>query len=420
MVSDDGDLDSTAAFLRAMDFSNEKRWDESLDLLNGVIGGRYGVPDEDVLRRSYRRALRTLADLSRWSDMQSLSQTALERFPEDADIHRRLGEALYFLGRPIEARHALERAVALDPEMAEARAALSLLKAEPAGEPEAPRQVRPWPTRKAHFEDPRRLIGKYLLRGREKDRFIDDGAAFFTLGSCFAGNLATRLKARGFPVHYEDIGEEVNSTFANRSLLDWIERGPIDEPTALMEELYGPRVRARFRKGLKRCSVFVMTLGVAACFFREDTGAFAFAPLTTRLGGDALFKRYRMRTTTVAENVDNIAAIIASVRRLARHPPRIVLTVSPVPMSATTELSSAISADALSKSTLRVACEEAVNAHAGQGVIYWPSFEMVRWLGAHFGPEHPAYAGDDDNTRHVSGWLVDMIIDLFLEEHQVR
>jgi hypothetical protein len=420
MVSDDADLEVTSAFLQGMELMNQKRWEEGLQLLKGVIGGRYGPPNDEVLQRSYRRVLRTMADVGHWTEMQELSETALKRFPQDADIQRRLGEALYFLGKRYEAKKALQRAVALDPDMAEARAALSLLKSEAAGEPATARQVRPWPSRRAHFEDPRRLVGKYLLRGRTADRFISEKTSFFTLGSCFAGNLASRLHDKGFPVHYEDIGEEVNSTFANKSLLDWIEHGVIDEPTAVMDELYGPRVRERFRKGLRRCEVFVMTLGVAACFFKEDTGAFAFAPLNTRLGSEALFSRFVMRTTSVEENTRNIAAIIAAVQRMARRPPRVVLTVSPVPLSGTTEHSSAITADTLSKSTLRLACEEAVNAHAEQGVIYWPSFEMVRWLGAHYGPEHPAYAGDDDNTRHVSNWLVDMIIDMFLEEHQQR
>jgi len=417
-VLDDPDLDLTSAFLQGFELMNQKRWEEGLELLIGVITGRYGEPSDEVLVRSYRRVLKTEADLGRWSEMLSRGEAGLQRFPEDAELHCRVGEAHYFLGHRAEAQTAFERAVALDPEMAEARSALSLLRSSEDAH-STPPQVRPWPTRRANFEDPRRVIAKYLLRGRPKDKFIAEGTRFFTLGSCFAGNLARRLEEKGFPVHYEDIGEEVNSTFANRSLLDWIERGVVDEPTAVMDEFYGPRVRERFREGLRGCQVFVMTLGVAACFFREDTGAFAFAPLSTRLGGEALFKRHRMRTTSVAENVENITSVIAAVRRMAEQPPRIVLTVSPVPLSATNEHVSAITADALSKSTLLLACEAALNAHPGDGVLYWPSFEMVRWLGAHYGPDHPAYAGDDDNTRHVSDWLVDMIIDLFLQEHSV-
>ena len=419
MALDDTDLDLTSAFLQGFEMMNQKRWEEGLQLLDGVISGRYGAASDEVLVRTYRRVLKTQADLGRWAQMLATGEAGLQRFPEDAEIHRRVGEAHYFQGRRVEAQTSFETALALDPEMAEARSALSLLKGADDTH-SAPAQVRPWPTRRANFTDPRRLIGKYLLRGRPKDAFIGQGTRFFTLGSCFAGNLAHRLQDKGYPVHYEDIGEEVNSTFANRSLMDWIERGVADEPTAVMDELYGPRVRERFREGLRSCQVFVMTLGVAACFFRDDTGAFAFAPLNSRMGGEALFKRHRMRTTSVAENVENIAAVISAVRRMAAEPPRVVLTVSPVPLSATTEHASAITADALSKSTLLLACQEAVTAHADDGVLYWPSFEMVRWLGAHYGPDHPAYAGDDDNTRHVSGWLVDMIIDLFLEEHSVR
>ncbi len=104
--------------------------------------------------------------------------------------------------------------------------------------------------------------------------------------------------------------------------------------------------------------------------------------------------------------------------RMAGPEVKVVLTVSPVPLAGTTEHDSAITADCLSKSTLRVACEEAVAARRGEGVLYWPSFEIVRWLGAHFGPETPGpYGADDGNTRHVSEWLIDLIVALFVEFH---
>jgi hypothetical protein len=125
-----------------------------------------------------------------------------------------------------------------------------------------------------------------------------------------------------------------------------------------------------------------------------------------------------MRTTTVAENVHNIRCIIELLRRLSGRDPWIVVTVSPVPLSGTTEFSSAIIADCISKSTLRLACHEVLSAGAGPRAQYWPSFEIVRWLGAHLGPDHPpAYGADDGNSRHVSGWLVEVIIDLFLDRY---
>ena len=108
------------------------------------------------------------------------------------------------------------------------------------------------------------------------------------------------------------------------------------------------------------------------------------------------------------------------VRRIAGRQVKMVLTVSPVPLAGTTEFASAVIADCLSKSTLRLACHEVVTSEAAQGVVYWPSFEIVRWLGTHFGPSQPPVFGvEDGNMRHVSSWLIDVIIDMFLEHWSV-
>ncbi len=113
--------------------------------------------------------------------------------------------------------------------------------------------------------------------------------------------------------------------------------------------------------------------------------------------------------------------VLDSLRRLAKRPPTIVLTVSPVPLSGTLEFHSAVVADCISKSTLRVACHEVMSVQEGTDVLYWPSFEIVRWLGTHFGPDQPhVYGAHDSNTRHVSEWMVTLIIDLFLEHYSVR
>ena len=48
-----------------------------------------------------------------------------------------------------------------------------------------------------------------------------------------------------------------------------------------------------------------------------------------------------------------------------------------------------------------------------EGVYYWPSFEIVRWCGAHL--PWRSYGLDDRNPRHVSRYLVAEIIDAFVE-----
>jgi hypothetical protein len=309
----------------------------------------------------------------------------------------------------------LERAIELDPQLSEARVLLQVLLKRAST---SRRNIAGWPARQRVFKSARQAVEQYVLRDHPRETFIGPGTVFMTLGSCFAENLAARLREAGYEVNSEALGEEINSTYANRYLLDWIELGPCDPPTKLMQKVYGEETRRRFRRSIEDSDVFVMTLGLAPCFFDGETGDFMFLPARSKTGVDALRATAVMRTTGVTENIRNLSLILDRIRRLAKRPPRIVLTVSPVPLTGTTEFGSAVIADCISKSTLRVACHEVVSQPQNQDVIYWPSFEIVRWLGPHFGPEHPmVYGADDDNTRHVSSWMVRMIIDLFLEHH---
>ncbi len=187
-----------------------------------------------------------------------------------------------------------------------------------------------------------------------------------------------------------------------------------------MEKFYGEAMRERLRRYVEESEVFVLTLGLAPCFFEADTGRFVFYPPQTDTGRDLLLANTVMRTTTVSENIRNLGLVLDSLRRLARRPPTIILTVSPVPLSGTLEFHSAVVADCVSKSTLRVACHEVMTLQDSADVLYWPSFEIVRWLGTHFGPDQPhVYGAEDSNTRHVSEWVVRLIIDLFLEHYSV-
>jgi hypothetical protein len=183
-----------------------------------------------------------------------------------------------------------------------------------------------------------------------------------------------------------------------------------------MQEALGDERRARLRAEIQGADVFVLTVGVAPCFFDRETGEFAFNSLSTNTAQADLNARCVMRTTTVAENVENLAFILDALGRLGRPDSRIVLTLSPVPLSGTTELYSAITADCLSKSTLRVACHEITTARPE--IIYWPSFEIVRWLGVNFSTaERPVFGMEDGSCRHVSNWVVEMVVRYFLKHH---
>ena len=94
----------------------------------------------------------------------------------------------------------------------------------------------------------------------------------------------------------------------------------------------------------------------------------------------------------------------------------IVVTLSPVPLEATFRDISCMTADSVSKSVLRVAIDQAMGEHR-PNVYYWPSFEIVRWAGAHV--SWPAYGFHDDRSRHVTRYAVGRIIDAFVEAFYV-
>ena len=48
---------------------------------------------------------------------------------------------------------------------------------------------------------------------------------------------------------------------------------------------------------------------------------------------------------------------------------------------------------------------------------YWPSFEVVKWVAPHLNPNmnFQAFGVPDNNSRHVSRWLVDEITKSFID-----
>jgi tetratricopeptide (TPR) repeat protein len=403
---------------RAYRLAKGKKPEEAIPLFLEIVRWDRGSLAKKVRREAHQKVLWCLSQVRNWTELDDLARLALHRYPESGWGHRFLGEAQYRLGKMKKAIASLEKAIELDPDDTDARVVLEAVRRR--SETRRAR-VRGWPARQNAFAKPRELIEQYVLRDQPGEPFIRKDTVFMTLGSCFAENLARRLRDAGYTVNSEEIGEEINSTYANRHLLEWIEKGPVNPVTKQMEAFYGPGLRERLKRYIEDSEVFVLTLGLAPCFFEPENGRFVFLPPRTEQGRTLLHANHVMRTTTVSENVRNLELVLEGLRRMARRPPTIVMTVSPVPLSGTSELHSAVVADCVSKSTLRVACHEVMTLQDSPGLIYWPSFEMVRWLGTHFGPDQPhVYGADDANTRHVSNWLVKLIIDLFVERYAVK
>jgi GSCFA family len=274
------------------------------------------------------------------------------------------------------------------------------------GEPVRP---APYPQQCEVFGDLDAVIRDYVLHGYPADDTLaDPRAVVVTQGSCFARNLAASLSRLGARVAHLNVNEYINTTIANAMFFEHIFKGAECDPVirTIFSQLVDEARVAEFRELVSTCRAFVLTIGVAPCWFVKGTEQLVLQPDKRRLGD------FEMRTTSPSWNAGNIRRIIDSIRQ-ANRDARIFLTLSPAPLNYSFEFPSTIVGDCLSKSVLRVAIHE-VMADKREGVRYWPSFEVVRWVGSHLGP---VFGAEDNHPRHVSNFIVDAIVRNFIRIH---
>jgi len=336
---------------------------------------------------------------------------ALEQAPESVEALTYLGWSLDSQGRWTEAKEIYERVLKLDPDYEVAKdryaAAREELNIVDDGVT-SPSNKRPkfsrFPKTLAALSDLDRAIEDFVISHvPEKELSLTKRTRIVTIGSCFAANLAHALNAEGISAQNLTVGEIINSTFANLEFFQWA----LGVSSTVNEEMLRKFGREEVGTLLKEADVVIYTLGVAPCFFDKASGAFMLPKRTEGVRG-VLSGKYVFRTTTVEENLNNLKTIVALVRR-ANPNCKFVFSLSPVPLTSTLEPRAAMEADCLSKATLRVAVDQLVTSTPD--CLYWPAFEIVRWLGAYI----PNMYGDEDGTaHHVSERVVQTIMGHFL------
>jgi hypothetical protein len=279
---------------------------------------------------------------------------------------------------------------------------------------------------------------------------VEDGprvkadASFFAMGSCFAVRIADYLREAGRDVSIFDQAEELSSPISNALLLYVATLPPQDQVAYLTkwiallfaeesEAEQAARVRGKIDELLRLAArartaqCVILTLGNVLDFFvSRDTGAvlanaapkFMAALADERLRpsdfAERLISRGAIfRMATYAETLEAIGHCLRALRILTPAP--IVITVSPVPITAAYGLTgagnrSAIEIDCISKSRLRSALDDVLTDY--EGVFYFPAFEIVRWIAPVTGV--PTFGTEDATSRHVSSAVVDAICQLFL------
>jgi tetratricopeptide (TPR) repeat protein len=418
---DSKDVNARFIYAHLIEDGTHKKHAEARDLLLSILDdnpGIYDTPTEDNLNLIRGAALRcsNIGPNDRAIDLLR----KLARASNRADDHYHLSEVLTRCNAFEESIASLEKAMALDPgsfateaNKETLRVARSHLKKASSGTADDGKKVGRYPETQDFTGDLRKLIRNHIAVNLNRaPKFIDKATRFFTMGSCFARNLSKNLIESGYTSHHMEISEYINTTFANRVFVDWLRDADID-PTIrgrLLELLPPGWSKDNTLQAIKSSNVFILTLGVAPAFFDRETGNFVL-PRPSALNSRALAEKYQFRTTGVAENVDNVRYLIDFVRSLAPEI-KIVVTVSPVPLQASFEFESAVQADCLSKSTMRLVAHEVVNNSDIPNIFYWPSFEIFRWAGSN---ASDFYAADDGAAWHVSEDKVSGTIRAFVE-----
>jgi hypothetical protein len=231
-------------------------------------------------------------------------------------------------------------------------------------------------------------IGEYVLAGWAPERpFITPSTPIVAFGSCFAANVSNYLFGRGYNVltkrssasYVASMGDGIVNTYAVRQQFEWAweSRQPSVELWHGYDAAafgYDESTRLATRALFDAAEVFIITLGLSEVWYDEPTGE-VFWRAVPAAKHDAA--RHRFRVTTVDENQANLSAIEGLIRRY-RPDARLILTLSPVPLTATFRDVSCVTANAVSKAILRVAIDQFLRGlSSSRGACYFPSYEIV-------------------------------------------
>jgi hypothetical protein len=210
--------------------------------------------------------------------------------------------------------------------------------------------------------------------------FIEKSHGITAFGSCFAQHISDHLAARSYNLltNKEQLSldsyvircaEGMINTFAIRQQFEWAFLG-----SCFSEDLW----------------------------FDSKTSGNVFwrAIPITRFDPE----QHGFRLTSVAENLDNLDAIRTIIRE-HRPDATIILTLSPIPLHATFRPVSCMTANSVSKATLRVAIDEMMRRYPDdRKLFYFPAYEMVK--------EFFVDPYLDDN-RHVRPEILNAVMETF-------
>jgi hypothetical protein len=218
--------------------------------------------------------------------------------------------------------------------------------------------------------------------------FIDKQTYIAAFGSCFATNVTKFLHREGYSVfgrelnlnsHVVRSGEGIVNTASVLQQFEWAFENKV--PT--IELWHGTdgvageistEVQAVTRTIFDKADVFILTLGLSEVWYDKPTGEIFWRAVPLR---DFDASRHGFRVLGAEENARNLASIHRLIRTY-RPEATIIMTLSPVPLAATFRPVSCMTANSVSKASLRIAIDEVMRQNADDPkLFYFPSYEMV-------------------------------------------
>ncbi|MBN8189909.1 GSCFA domain-containing protein [Salipiger thiooxidans] len=274
-----------------------------------------------------------------------------------------------------------------------------------------------------------------------------------TYGSCFAQHIGRALQARGFnwlrtetapfgmsganrlAYNYDVFSSRTGNIYTTSLLLQWLqwafgikpvpeeiwEKGgrfydpfrPRVEPDgfASVEELRASQQQTlkSFRESVTQADVFVFTLGLTERWLNSEKG-YEYPMCPGTVAGEFDEAVHQFDNMIFSEVQKNLYAAL-KIMREQNEKLRVILTVSPVPLTATNSGKHVLVATMQSKSVLRAVAGQ--TADGRWYVDYFPSYEIIN---------SPVFRGNffEPNQRNVAKHGVNFVMDSFFRDLNAR
>lgn len=233
-------------------------------------------------------------------------------------------------------------------------------------------------------------IQDYVVKGWSPGTpYITPATNITAFGSCFAAHISEWLSQRNYNVLTDKsqsgdayvirCGEGMVNSFTLAGQFEWAFEGRVPQGEfwhGYSAEAFGydEKIRNQTREIFLETDLFILTFGLSEIWYDRPTGEVFWRAVPNDKFDP---ERHGFRVASVIENRANIDRIYQLIRK---HVPKakIILTLSPIPLIATFRPMSCLTANAVSKASLRVAIDAVLQENASGGFLhYWPSYEIV-------------------------------------------